>query len=331
MISQVCSLGFPIFVKWYITSKCNIRCTHCYLENYTHQEKDLSRIFDTIDFLADKQVRSITLLGGEPMVRKDLPEIAKRITQKGIVLLIVTNGTLITPALIVQLKAAGANNYQVSIEGHSEELNDGIRGEGNFYRTISGIKGLVDAGMNVTLSITISKRNHGCIREIFELAESLGVKEIKFSAFIPTGTGSDLDSSHGLTPSINKQVSSLLWTLTKEYPTIKIVPGAFLKEVKWYNKQTTPSSTFGCGAATTSLVINSDFSLSACDMLTEKDRTAPVTASVNIQRAWDNDPVFLKWRGQILANSGSDASKFSEVHQHGCHLAYNVYGENIFE
>ncbi|WP_192561102.1 radical SAM protein [Pseudomonas gozinkensis] len=332
MTSQVCSLGFPIFVKWYITSKCNIRCTHCYLEDYTYQENDLPRIFDTIDFLAANQVRSITLLGGEPMVRKDLSIIAKRITEKGMILLIVTNGTLITPALVAKLKASGAVNYQVSIEGHTAQLNDGVRGDGNFSKAMTGVGLLVEAGMNVTLSITITKKNHQSARKIFELAYGLGVQEIKFSAFVPTGTGAGLDDSHSLTPQISSLVSSELWNLHQEYPSIKIVAGPFFNEVKWHNKKTAATSTFGCGAATTSIVINSDFSLSACDMLTEKDRTRPMVDSESIQRVWNEDPIFLKWRGQLLASSNyEDAKNFSEVHRHGCHLAYNVYGKNIFE
>lgn len=334
MNRQVHSLVFPIFVKWYITSKCNLRCKHCYLEDYNHQERDLDRIFSTIDFLAKNEVRSITLLGGEPMVRKDLAEIAKYITEKGIALLIVTNGTLISPALVAKLKYSGATNYQVSIEGHTDELNDDIRGSGNFSKAMTGVGLLISAGMNVTLSLTITKQNHETVREIFVLAHELGVREIKFNAFIPTGTGAELDFSHSLTPHMNKKVCEELWALNKEYPSINIVSGAFLKEVKWYKKNTAPPVTFGCGAATTSIVINSDFSLSACDMLTEKDRTKPVLAANSIQRAWDEDPIFLKWRGHLLATSNNDNDykmNFEEVHQHGCHLAYNVYGANIFE
>lgn len=332
MARQVCSLGFPIFVKWYITSKCNIRCKHCYLEDYSHQENDMARILSIIDFLAENSVRSITLLGGEPLVRKDLPVIARRITEKGIALLIVTNGTLLTPELVAKLKASGAANYQVSIEGNTANPNDNVRGEGNFYKTMSGVRLLVNAGLNVTLSITLTKQNHGSIRNIFELADDVGVGEIRFNAFVPTGTGAKLDLSHSLTPQLSTQISSELWALSKEFPSIKIAAGAFFKEIKWHPRGKGSTSTFGCGAATTSLVINSDFSLSACDMLTEQDRTQPIRAIENIQKAWNEDPIFLKWRGQLVTSTdGKDQRNFVEVHQHGCHLAYTVYGENIFE
>lgn len=163
------------------------------------------------------------------------------------------------------------------------------------------------------------------------MAHEYGVKEIKLNAFIPTGTGSHLDQSHSLSPQTNKLVSSELLILSQKYPSIHVVAGAFFKEVKWHAKGTSSSSTFGCGASTTSLVINSDFSLSACDMLTEKDRTQPINTAEDIQKFWDEDPIFLKWRGQLLTIDGDDSRSFSEVHQHGCHLAYSVYGENIFE
>lgn len=107
------------------------------------------------------------------MVRKDLPIIASHITQKGITLLIVTNGTLVTPTLVADLKSAGAINYQVSIEGHTADLNDSVRGNGNFTKAMAGINLLVNAGMKVTLSITITNKNYRSIRDFFHWLTSM--------------------------------------------------------------------------------------------------------------------------------------------------------------
>lgn len=62
---------FPLLVKWYTTNRCNLKCKHYYLTDYTKQapfEKALS----LVDYFAAKKIHSINFLGGEPLEREDL-------------------------------------------------------------------------------------------------------------------------------------------------------------------------------------------------------------------------------------------------------------------
>jgi MoaA/NifB/PqqE/SkfB family radical SAM enzyme len=152
-------LGFPLFAKWYITSKCNLRCTHCYLTDYTEQA-ELEKILSIVDYLGKKGLHSICLLGGEPLVRNDLEIIVERIASHKMGIKIATNGILATAARSQALVNAGANNFQVSVEGHLAELNDSIRGEGTFSKILNGIAELTSAGAHVSLAITLNKKNH---------------------------------------------------------------------------------------------------------------------------------------------------------------------------
>ncbi|HKT65978.1 MAG TPA: radical SAM protein [Burkholderia sp.] len=96
-MKKVESMDFPLFVKWYITQRCNLRCTHCYLTDYT-KSPELSEIVPIIDHLGGRGVFGIVLIGGEPVVRNDLAEIVKRISEHGIRTKIATNATLIDAA-----------------------------------------------------------------------------------------------------------------------------------------------------------------------------------------------------------------------------------------
>lgn len=181
-------LHFPVVVKWYITSLCNLRCSHCYLTDYTKQSR-LDKIIRFIDYFGIKGVRSIILLGGEPLIRKDLEIIIQHIRKYNIDVNIATNGILATLERAKSLVAAGADKFQISIEGHNPELNDPVRGENSFFKIIEGATNLKLAGAHVTLSATISKRNYMHVERLHALARTLNVDVFRLTAFSPVGTG----------------------------------------------------------------------------------------------------------------------------------------------
>jgi len=209
---QILALTSPLFVKWYITSKCNLRCTHCYLTDYT-VTPPLEKILPIVDHLANSGVKRISLLGGEPLVRDDLEIIVERIGSKGMLPYIATNGTLVNPARARSLVSAGAKHFQVSLEGSGHLLNDEVRGEGAYEAALNGVRSLVQEGASVTLAVTLTKHNQTALEKLFQLAQLLGVKVLRFNAFMPVGTGAAL-SAGLLQPqeidSIRRKVASLV-------------------------------------------------------------------------------------------------------------------------
>ncbi len=320
-------LEFPLFVKWQITGKCNLRCTHCYLTDYTKQGP-LDKILSFIDYFVSKKVVGLVLLGGEPLVRRDLEQIVHAASSQGIRVKIATNATLVTPERASALVAAGARQFQVSLEGHAPELSDPVRGKGTFDRILLGARALRDAGAQVSMAFTISKHNAEHVTEIHRLVRDLGVRQLKLSAFVPIGTGEGLGTSFLLSRDLVLQVRKKLEELQSLYPEV-LIDSAFLtkKEAACSNCTTT----FGCGAGTTSLVVNNDFSLSACDILLEEDRTPPVHKPEDIAHVWKQHALFLKWRGLGPKDASSKSiADFSAVHQNKCHVAYSLYQQNLF-
>ena len=85
-------------VVWNITKRCNLKCVHCYA-HATPQAQDNELSTDEgkalIDYLADFNAPVLLFSGGEPLMRKDLPELAGYAVKKGMRAVISTNGTLI--------------------------------------------------------------------------------------------------------------------------------------------------------------------------------------------------------------------------------------------
>ncbi len=76
----------------------------------------------------------------------------------------------------------------------------------------------------------------------------------------------------------------------------------------------------------TDLIMNSDLSLSACDLVATKDRTLPITTPEDIDYLWNNHKMFKKWRGLSPLEKLGTVKNFKNVHQNDCHLLENYLG-----
>ena len=139
-------------VVWNITRRCNLKCIHCYAhanETSSDNELDTEQGKKLIDDLAGFKVPVILFSGGEPLVRKDLPELAAYAVEKGMRAVISTNGTLISEKIARTLKEIGLSYVGISIDG-TEKINDRFRGvKGAFKSAIEGIKNCQSAGIKV--------------------------------------------------------------------------------------------------------------------------------------------------------------------------------------
>lgn len=312
-------LSTPINATWYITSKCNLRCTHCYLTDYTkNTEKKI--IVGVLDQLKAMAVRSISYIGGEPLIRTDLEEIIRMTVERGIEVETCTNGVLADEDRAASLIKAGCEKFQVSLEGHSPELSDPVRGKDTFQKILNGAGNLKRGGAKVKLNVTISKQNYKSIPELIKLAESICVDSLRLSAFVPFGTGVQAVEEFQLTKEDIEDIRRIV-SLEMKRSRQLIESPIFITSPH----QNRCGNTFGCGAGTHNLIINTDLSLSACDIANEKDRTLPIKNFEDIRGYWLHHPLFKKWRGE------TDDPDFEGVHQNHCHLAYMTYKKDLFE
>jgi len=166
----------------HLTDRCNLRCIHCYVGEGTKAGPDppADKIHGLIDELADMGGRSITMSGGEPLLRRDWPDIVRHAGER-LTVTLNTNGTLVTGSVAGQLAEVGPH-IQVSLDGPDQETHDGIRGKGTFASALRGIRALTDAGLgeNLILSMTLMKQNISKAPEMIDLAVSLGIPKIRF-------------------------------------------------------------------------------------------------------------------------------------------------------
>ena len=205
-------------VVWNITRRCNLKCVHCYAhakdqvfdnELTTEQGKNL------IDDLSQYKVPVLLLSGGEPTIRKDLPELAAYAIEKGMRAVISTNGTLITQQMARVLKDIGLSYVGISLDG-MEKIHDRFRGvKGAFRSALEGIKNCQDAGIKVGLRFTINKFNVNEIENIFKLLEDMDIPRACFYHLVYAGRGSKL-VEEDLTHDETRKAVDMIMDLTKK-------------------------------------------------------------------------------------------------------------------
>ena len=141
--------------------------------NFTPVMKELSTegIKTVLHKLRDG-IFSISIGGGEPLIREDFPEILEYAGTLDYKCEVLTNGTLITPEIANYL-ARYAYDLVISLEG-PKEINDAIRGKGSFDKTVQGIKMVRDIKkVPIKLNCTISSLNYQHIKELIDIAHDL--------------------------------------------------------------------------------------------------------------------------------------------------------------
>ncbi len=182
-------------VVWNITRQCNLKCVHCYAQakaNLQENEMSTDEGKKVIDDLAGMGVPVLLFSGGEPMMRKDLPELAEYAVKKGMRAVISTNGTLITPEIARTLKNIGLSYVGISLDG-MKDTNDRFRGvDGAFDAALEGIQNCQEAGIKVGLRFTINRFNVDEIPNLFDLLEEREIPRICFYHLVYAGRGSKL-------------------------------------------------------------------------------------------------------------------------------------------
>lgn len=168
----------PIFLSLFITNRCNLRCRYCFVSDadcskeFLSKEYSLEEVKRIVDEFYAMGTRMIFLLGGEPLVHRDIGGVIDHIAGKGIYLHVVTNGLLIERRL-ADLKRCHV--LCVSLDGVGA-ANDSLRGSGVFDKAVSGIRAATGAGIRTRVHAVLNRHNLRSIKPLAEVCRDLGVE-----------------------------------------------------------------------------------------------------------------------------------------------------------
>lgn len=191
--------SIPFSVVFSVTYKCQCSCIHCSVRDYKRHSEDLSAqevntIIDSIDRWGPVK---ITFFGGEPLLRKDIVEIVRYTSDKGIRTSLDTNGILLDETVAVELKKAGIGNINISIDSAKEEVHDTLRrNKGCFVSAVKGLELCVKHKITCLISTYASKRsvNERDLEAIIHMAKNIGANGVKILFPILSGEWRERES-----------------------------------------------------------------------------------------------------------------------------------------
>lgn len=249
---------YPLSVHWAITSSCNLRCTHCYMEKNSSYVS-LENALQIISFLKKKGFLIVTLSGGECITHPNFKEIYMELKKSGMLINIFTNGTAFNDEIIELLGKYKPNKVEISIYGNDDESFYKTTGVRNGFTLFEkNVKALKQLNINVLIKAPITQKNCNHLNSFIDIAKKNNT-EYKFGTFVFPMLNGDKE-----TLKERLQAKDIIDIEFKDETNLNLFKDMVNKKgfntVKFDNK---------CSSCLNNFVINSDCSFSYCGMMLE--------------------------------------------------------------
>jgi AdoMet-dependent heme synthase len=364
----------PYVVSWNLTYRCNLACEHCYLdagvtplareravnaspqspvpspqfrgprllgmENFADRsELSTEECFKVIDDIAAFAPECLTILtGGEPLLRRDILEIVRRAAERGLWVVVGTNGVSITENVARRLAEAGARGLSLSLDALDPDRHDRFRMvRGAWRNTVDGAEILNRTRLPFIVQTTAGSHNLGELDAIADFAhDRLGAKVWNLYFLVPTGRGQFVSD---MTPAQYDEVLASLYRIQRKYDRRMLVNAKcaphFIKTVLENAEseidpkmRTYSGGAGGCPAGTHYMGIRPNGDVTPCPYL-------PVFAG-NLRRAaltdvWTSSDLFTDIRRRSSLGGRCGACEMN-AHCGGCRArAYGMTGNVMAE
>jgi len=291
----------PHVVAWNLTRRCNLECAHCYIAAGPHEsatsELETSECLRIVDeLLAVNPAAMLILSGGEPLLRHDLTEIAAYASERGAMVVVGTNGTLLTDERIAALKAAGVRGIAVSIDSLRPSYHDNFRhGKGSLEATTLALGRLRAQQLDFIIQTTATKGNRAELERVAQWSAQQGAVAFNCYFLVATGRGAGLSD---LAPAEYEAVLADLARWQRQYRGQMMIRAKCAPHFMRHVHRADPESPIlnyqtRCPCGTQYCRITPDGKLTPCPYLPE---VAGDLRTESFGQIWDSSPLFARLR-----------------------------------
>lgn len=182
LLAQLQGRRYPLGGSFELTERCNLACVHCYVNQpagsreAAASEMALPQVQKVLDELADAGCLFLLFTGGEPLLRPDFQDIYRYAKEKGMLLSLFTNGTLLTPDMADFLAEWRPQIIEITLYGASQATYERVtQVVGSYTRCMRGIELALDRGLRLNLKSVVLRANRHELDAMKAFAEKLGV------------------------------------------------------------------------------------------------------------------------------------------------------------
>ncbi len=278
-----------------LTGRCNLRCVHCYLGSQDEQrtkmaaEMPTERVLEVIDEICDAGCLYLVITGGDPMIRRDFPEIYRYARERGLIVTVFCDGILVTDAIVELFSEYPPYKVDISVYGSTAQTYEAVtRVQGSFSRFLEGVRRLAAAGIPFSLKTVLMTINRHEVEAMRHMADELGADGFRVDSAIfpclPDGDRGPLELRLDPEEAVAVELSD---------------PRAMVQWIDYTERQRgggPEDRLYVCGAGVTNFYIDPYGNASPCLMTT--NHCYPMTAERSFRQLWSQE---LRQIGRIPA------------------------------
>jgi len=183
---------------FHILTKCNLSCTHCYINKDQHGTNtlDIGTIKAWLRLFSDKaSFTNLIYLGGEPTLHPDLAQAVKAAKQLGFKSITIDTNGYLFHNILDKISRDDIDFISFSLDGATPGTNDAVRGQGSYKKVLEGIEKACGKGFSCSMIYTVSERNLHQLKLMPGLVRNLGIKRFFIQVIGIRGASSKADRS----------------------------------------------------------------------------------------------------------------------------------------
>ncbi len=200
--------NIPITATLELLTKCNFRCRHCYIPDYTHQ-MEFEQVSRLLKEMKELGVLYLTLTGGEIFVHNDIMKIIQYARELGMSVSLFSNGYLINREILSALKEMYVSDISITIFSMKDSVNDNITGvSGSLQRILHNVDLILEYGIPLEIKTPIMSLNRREAKAVKLFCEERNIK-FNYTVEIVSKLNGDKTPVENYTADINDLVYEL--------------------------------------------------------------------------------------------------------------------------
>jgi radical SAM protein with 4Fe4S-binding SPASM domain len=171
----------PISMELEFTHRCNVRCVHCYVPDMHRAAPDArpeltaDEVRRILDEAADMGVLWLLITGGEPLLRQDFAELYRHAKQRGFLITLFTNATMVTESIADLLAEYPPFAVEVTVHSMDAGVFESItQSRGSFDRCMTGLRRLAERSISIRIKSVAMRQNADCLSGVEAFAIGIG-------------------------------------------------------------------------------------------------------------------------------------------------------------
>jgi radical SAM protein with 4Fe4S-binding SPASM domain len=286
-----------------LTSRCNLRCVHCYLGSQEQQharradEMTTAEVMQLVDQMVAAGTLQLTLTGGDPMMRRDFADVYRHARRAGLLVTVFCDGVLVTDRIVALFRELPPSQVEVSVYGATAATYEAVtRVPGSFARFQLGVRRLLDGGVPTGLKTVLLALNRHEFEAMEQMARAWGVPfRVDSAVFpcLPDGSQAPLDLRVDPAEAVAKEMAD---------PARR---AAWVDYFEQRRDQAPSDRLYRCGAGVTGFYVDPFGELSPCLM----------TTGYRYRVRGEPDGFARRWRDDV----GALRQRRAEHPDYGCH------------